>query len=154
MLEDLTVLLSNEMLLVEIPWDLGWMCFLLQRIFSHILKLEDNSFTMLCLVSAIQQCESVIVYIYLYIYTYVCMYVYILSLLSLPPTLPHPIPLDLHRAPSWISCPVQQLSTSYLFHAWWCIYVHSILPIQPALAFLTVCLCVHSLCLSLFWPCK
>ena len=68
-----------------------------------------------------------------YVYVCVCVCVYILSLLSLPPTLPNPIPLDLHRAPSWISCAIQQLSTSYFFYTWWCIYdsttlsVHSIL---------------------------
>ena len=33
-----------------------------------------------------------------------CMYTYIFSLSSLPPSNPHPTPLDPHRAPSWAPC--------------------------------------------------
>ena len=82
-------------------------------------------------------------YIYIYthtdIYTHthtcvcVCVCVCILSLLSFPPTSPHPIPLDLHGAPSWISCAIRQLSTSYLFYTWWYIYDSTTLSVNSIL---------------------
>ena len=57
---------------------------------------------------------------------------YIASLLSfLPLPLPHPIPLGHHRMPGWSSCVIQQLPTSYLFYAWFCIYVNATFSIRP-----------------------
>ena len=62
------------------------------------------------------------------------MYTYIPSLLDLPLP-PHPTPLDHHRAPSWASCALQQVPTSYLFYTWVCICVDSNLPTHPILFF-------------------
>ena len=61
-------------------------------------------------------------------------YTHIPSLLDLPPT-PHPTPLDHHRAPSWVSCALQQVPTSYLFYTWVCLCVNSNLPVLPILFF-------------------
>ena len=45
-------------------------------------------------------------------------YTYIPSSLLDPDTTLHPIPLDLHRAPSWAPGTTEQVSTSYLLYTW------------------------------------
>ena len=64
-----------------------------------------------------------------------CMYTHFPSLLDLPPTPPtsHPTHLRHHRAPSWASYATQGVPTSYLFYAWWCIYVSPNLSVHPGL---------------------
>ena len=47
----------------------------------------------------------------------------------------HPTLLGHHRAQGWASCAIRQLSTSYLFYIWQCIYVNATFPIRPTLSF-------------------
>ena len=68
-------------------------------------------------------------------------YTYVPAFLSLPPT-PTSRPPGHHRAWSWAPCAVQQLPTSYLFHAWWWrlpVPPSQFIPPSPSLSVTTVC---------------
>ena len=64
--------------------------------------------------------------------------------------LPSPTPLGHHRAPCRDGCVIQQLSNSYLFYTWWCVYVDATFSICPTL----LCSLVCPLSVSIFLPCK
>ena len=94
-------------------------------------------YILLCkmLVSAVQQCESVII-------------IHI-SPPSWASLLCHPTPLGHLSVPDWDSCAVQQLPTNYLFYTWQCIYVSATFSICPTLTF---CGCVRMP--VLYWVCQ
>ena len=82
------------------------------------------------LVSAVQQCKSVIT-----------IYVYHLPLE--PPSTPHLTPLGRNRGPGWSPCVIQKLLTRYLFYAWYYIYMSMLL--SPFIPLFPSPHCVHSL---------
>ena len=63
---------------------------------------------------------------------------------------PHLSPLGHHRAPSSTPSVLQWVSTSCLFHTWWCIHVKLNLQNQPTLSSPFPCPHIHSLCLYLY----
>ena len=63
---------------------------------------------------------------------------------------PHHSPLGQHRAPSSTPSVLQWVSTSCLFHTWWCIHVKLNLQNQPTLSSPFPCPHIHSLCLYLY----
>ena len=65
---------------------------------------------------------------------------YFPSLLRLPPTCSHPIPLGHHRALGWAPCIIHHLPISCQFYTWWYIYVNATLLIHLILFFPP---CVH-----------
>ena len=106
--------------------------------------MEDNYFTLLCLDSAIQQCESAIsINIYIYIYIYI---LFLLNFSTTIPTPSYPSKLSEH----WVELPVLYRNFP-LAISFTCgnVYVPMLLSIHPTLSLPTMSK-VCSLCLHLY----
>ena len=104
--------------------------------------LEYNCFTMLCqfllLLNKVNQ-------FYVYIYPHIP------SLLSLPPTLPIPLPRP-SQSIKLISLCYAAAPTSHPFYIWQCIYVNPTLSLRPSFPFSPMSSSWFSMSASLFLP--